>query len=392
MSVASEVRAIEEAHRAAQARLGIAGAYLALREWGGVSPISPVETSRAWLARSLRMIMAIRGMSRSLAIAYYQLARALETGRTLGIPEASDNPDEVTMGLLRQQYLDLLLDIASLEEPSDQSSATADGAQRASERWFKEELGQSEIEGADSNSRAPRLSDIELDSYIQDLLDETGTNDGEAVEVDEFDWPENWDEPRIEDAFRDTLQKKAVDSQQDKSNKIRKRDDINPDRAVSQIEKEHANSGSSGAGWVDKAGISSGREVVDHAQSRDTLVKMVARGTAPNPCAFCAMLASRGFVYKGRVSSSGQYQGGSALTTRSSTTRAGTEVGSTIRSYHPNCHCYPIVRWTSSSALPELNQFYQDMWPKVTSERGYFGNDALNAWRRWITGGMKPLE
>ena len=40
----TEVRAIEEAHRAAQARLGVAGAYLAMAEWGSVSPLNASET------------------------------------------------------------------------------------------------------------------------------------------------------------------------------------------------------------------------------------------------------------------------------------------------------------------------------------------------------------
>jgi hypothetical protein len=92
-----EILAIEEAHRAAQARLGIAGAYLAIRDWEGVSVTAATQTSDAWLTRSLQMIRAIQRKSTRLAKAYYQLARAIETGYTLGLPEYSPDPQAVTV-------------------------------------------------------------------------------------------------------------------------------------------------------------------------------------------------------------------------------------------------------------------------------------------------------
>lgn len=359
MAIAPEVRAVEEAHRAAQAHLGIAGALLAIRYWGDVSPTQPAQTAGAWLVRSIRMIMAIRRKSRRLAIAYYQLARALETGYTLGLPEYSDNPREVTMSGLRQQYLDLLLEISAL---STEPSSTDD----PDEEWFESEvreLPQDDPEGS--------LNDLDLGSYIQELLDATEDGDSQ-VEVDDFDWPEGMTEEEVDNAFLRILEDDVVEAANLKVEQLRDSEDP-AGEVILRIETGHRSSGNVGAGKVDKFGVDAGRDVINYAQNNDERVMAVARGLGPNPCPFCAMLASRGFVYKSRSG---------AVTTRRAVTRAGNELGDTVRSYHDNCHCYPIVRWIDASELPELNQYFQDMWPVVTA--GYSGVDALNAWRRWM--------
>ena len=112
MATASEVLTLEELHQAAQSRLGLLAAYLSLAEWETVSALNAAATATEWLARSLRVIVAIRKMSRELAISYYQLSRALETGRTLGVPEGSTG--DVTLGDLRKNFRDNVLDVASL--------------------------------------------------------------------------------------------------------------------------------------------------------------------------------------------------------------------------------------------------------------------------------------
>jgi hypothetical protein len=137
---------------------------------------------------------------------------------------------------------------------------------------------------------------------------------------------------------------------------------------ITQIEKSHTAAGSVGAGTVDAIGMEGGRQVIDTALRSDRKVKMIARGTSSNPCAFCAMLASRGFVFAGATSGVGE--------------ATDFTVGDDIKRYHTNCHCFPIVKFTTESKLPELNQYFKEQWPIVTE--GYSGLDALNAWRRWI--------
>ena len=136
-----------------------------------------------------------------------------------------------------------------------------------------------------------------------------------------------------------------------------------------------------GAGKVDKYGISAGRDAIDDAIRNDGRVEMFARKCGPNPCYWCAMLASRGFVYTKATAN---------LTKR--TTTVGGNAGNfeeglngrplDVRKFHDNCHCTIISRWSLQSKLPEQNQFYKDAWKDVTEGLG--GTAAMSAWRSWM--------
>ena len=351
MATASEIAALEELHQAAQARLGLAAAYLALAEWEGVSSLDAAATAAEWLVKSLRAIAAIRKMSRQLAISYYQLARALETGRTLGVPEGS--PNDVTLGDLRKNFRDNALDVASL--PS-----TRTRSEDPDIRWFEETLRAQDARGTE-NSRSARIADVPVDPLIQNLLDVEGHDDTRPIKIDEYDWPEAMSYEEVDRAFRDLLRKQAVEHSASAVKTIRANEELTPDKAITQIEEAHAAAGSLGSGSVDAFGMDGGRTVINQAIREDRLVKLVARGTSADPCAFCAMLASRGFVYKSEKTA---------------------YVGDDVEKVHINCHCFPIVRWTRESKLPEMNSYFQEKWQEVT--RGLSGRDATRAWRRWI--------
>ena len=353
MATAEEVLAAERLHQAAQARLGFAAAFLALAEWQNVSKLNPADTSASWLSNSLRVIVAIRKMSRQLAVAHYQLIRALETGRTLGVPEGSPNTTTSTdLGSLRRNFRNLALEVASLPSPRSRS-------EDPDIRWFEERLADTP---PDAVPDAIRLEDIHVDPFIQKLLDAEGSNDTVTVAVDRYKWPDDWDLQEVDDAFRALLRQQAKDAAT-KVKDLRSSPDITPDEALTGIEDAHATHGSIGSGTVDAAGVDAGREAIRGAIKNDRLVLAVARGTGPDPCAFCAMLASRGFVYK-------------------SDATAGVSENDVVKKYHIHCHCYPIYRFVRESELPPLNQYFADMWPKVTA--GYAGNEARKAWRRWI--------
>lgn len=351
MATASEVLALEELHQATQARLGLLAAYLSLAEWETVSALDATATAASWLAGSLRVIAAIRKMSRQLAISYYQLSRALETGRTLGVPEGSTG--DVTLGELRKNFRDNVLDIASL--PSTRTTSDDPDI-----RWFEESLRAQDDRDAE-NSRSIRIAEVRVDPLIQNLMDVEGTDDSTPVQIDRYEWPEAMPFEEVERVYRSLLRKQAVDHSTDAAKKIRADEELTPDLAFTQIEVAHAAAGSIGSGTVDAAGMEGGREVVNQAIRRDRLVKAVARGTSTDPCAFCAMLASRGFVYKSEKTA---------------------YVGDDVEKVHINCHCFPIVRWTRETELPEMNAYFQEKWPEVTA--GYSGQDAVKAWRRWI--------
>lgn len=103
--------------------------------------------------------------------------------------------------------------------------------------------------------------------------------------------------------------------------------------------------------------------------SRDTAaigyIRLSRTGT---PCGWCAMLISRGPVYKSAKSAGGgdQFNDGDL--------------------YHDNCNCYaePIFSIDDYNTNPRyaLNREYAELWPKVT--QGLGGKSALSAWRRFI--------
>lgn len=355
----AEIEAVEQLHQAAQARLGIAAAYVALSAWKDVHALSPEESAKAWLLISLRVILAVQKISRQLAINYYQLVRGLETGSTLGEP--ANSTGNVTLGDLRKNFRDIALDVAALPSPLSPSSDP-------DIRWFEEELRSAELPKAAKPGRSIRLDDAEVDPLVQDLLDvEDSSTNSDPVTIDEFDWEEAMTQDEIDTAYRNLLRKHLRDAEE-KARSLRSSQELTPDQVITQIEKSHAGAGSMGSGTVDAAGIAGGRKAIDKALSKDRKVKMIARGTSSDPCAFCAMLASRGFVFTGATSGVGANEDFT--------------VSQDIKAYHDHCHCFPIVRFTTTSQLPELNQYFKEQWRDVTD--GYSGLDALNAWRRWI--------
>lgn len=346
----AELRALEESHRAAQARLGLLAAYLSQRFWleegGGAK----------WLAVSLIIIAGIRLKSRRLARRFYQLVRAMETGSTLGLPDSLEEGSEVVLQELIDAYEEALEDVAEL----GYSVNADDPAERELEELAYDYPPMEDTEG---RIRDWSYLDVDIEAYIDEWRDSIESNGSDFIEVDDFDWSE-LDElfDDLLDAYEDALDRDVIEHADEMIKRVEDaRDDV-IDFEAKLKEQEEKNS-SSGAGRVDRYAINEGRVLVQELYRRDEKVKLVARGLGPNPCSFCAMLASRGFVYRGTVSA---------------ISAGGPD---SIRRYHDNCHCYPIVRFVDASELPAANSWLQSLWPSVT--RGKSGDDARRTWRRW---------
>lgn len=84
------------------------------------------------------------------------------------------------------------------------------------------------------------------------------------------------------------------------------------------------------------------------------------------------MLISRGFELKYKTETTAQ--------------AAAIYGGVPIDSVHPGCNCTveAVYSWRQYNGDPrfDMNRLYRKLWPIVTE--GYGGQDALNAWRRWI--------
>lgn len=383
----AEVHAIEAAHRAAQARLGVAGAYLGMAEWGGVNPLSASATGAFWVSRSLRMINAIRRKSTRLAISYIRLVRALETGYTLGYPEYDDNPDTITMGALRGQFRELLLEIAAVTtEPSTSSDAD--------EKWFESELRRID----ETQVRRPDrilMADTNIDRQIQDWLDASGDNDDDSADIEDFDWGPELSPDDIEERFQKKLNDDIVKAADERARRLKSQEaDARIAAYRKKLQESHDTAGSVGGGLIDYYGISAGREVTERVVRRDKRVKVFARGCRPGACAFCAMLAANGWYYRSKTgalfTSKKISRNGNDLSSEMS--EASPDMDSGLRRFHANCKCFVIVRYIDNPELPEQNAYFQSEWPKVTKGLSYTTdprtnkgtNNALNAWRKWL--------
>ena len=332
----AEVESIEKLHRAAQARLGLAVALYVQDGWASVQAAKPAAGGARWAAQAAEAVMFARELSAALARSYYRLARAVETGYTMGSKE-----EKLTIGKLRSEFSQQALSIADIGSDSEASPFHA---------LYRPDTAQGKLET------------IDIMDEVEEFLDASTSSDAKAVRIDPYTWPPVASGDEILERLKRSLKAEAIDPLQKEISKISKQPRVDQKRALAKIDEAHLNKGKLGAGKADEYAMRAGRAVLDHASGQDKRVLKYARGTSANPCHFCAMLASRGFVYT------------SAMTATK---------GSGLKSYHPNCHCFPIARWVEQSPLPALNTYFEDLWNKEI--RGKFsGGAALRQWRRVI--------
>lgn len=108
--------------------------------------------------------------------------------------------------------------------------------------------------------------------------------------------------------------------------------------------------------------LSAGRRTTVDAVGADPKARAWAREARPDCCAFCAMLASRGAVYKSEQTAS---------------------LGADGQPYHDNCHCQPVPVFGQYEATAHARQWTAD-WRNLKRENG--GSLSLNQWRRHIEG------
>lgn len=115
--------------------------------------------------------------------------------------------------------------------------------------------------------------------------------------------------------------------------------------------------------------LNGGRSTVTKTVEADDRAIGYVRVTSGNPCAFCAMLASRGAVYKTEMAGEMASVGYRVRGTRQPGDR-----------YHDGCHCTAKpVYMPDDPQLNEADKFRQ-LWDESTA--GFGGADALNAFRR----------
>jgi len=306
----------------ALARLGVETVEEALVLWDGVNPARMASTAARWLEQAIFMIMTRREHSRNLAFAYYRLVRALKTGTTVADPFLP-SPRYVTLEVLRQEFAELAGVEGDLEYVDEVVEELADGPvpiQDDLDRILVEE-----IEGLRrEEERLEREAEVEAEIVLQAL-------------------------------GPDKLQSKLDDEIAE----------LKAREADAQREEAHRQAGLRQAAAAERLVLNGAREHIDTTVDRDPraigYVRLSRTGT---PCGWCAMLISRGPVYKSKQSA--EYSEGKA--------------------YHDNDKCYSMPVFSrdeyNSSPLFHLNRKYAEEWPRVT--KGLGGKDALSEWRRYI--------
>ena len=107
--------------------------------------------------------------------------------------------------------------------------------------------------------------------------------------------------------------------------------------------------------------LEGGRTAMQDSIDRDAEATGWARVTDNDPCAWCAMLASRGPVYKSAKTAGDPRQGGN--------------------SYHDACACQAWPSFSLEEPFIGVAERLYDDWRRET--RGTGGKNAVNAFRRW---------
>ncbi|WLW38485.1 head maturation protease [Streptomyces phage Vanseggelen] len=352
MTTASRAKEAEEASVAFQialTQIGVKTVEEALKLWAEVPVTARASTSSSWLKKAITMVMTRRRLSRDLARAYYRLARALRTGTTVADPYHPE-PSYVTLDSLRREFASLA---GGSEQPQEGRSESAPTK---------------ETEPASQPAQTP-----ETDG--PDAPADEGSEDAEAdrILVEELERLKE-DEERIEREaeaeLREVLQNLGP------NNLAKKQRDIDPEAPAKDVDRlrdeAHAQAGARQAAAAERIAMNGGRSTVwNHAQRDRRALGYIRLSRTGTPCGWCAMLISRGPVYRSQSSAEG---GGAA-----------SNYGDGDK-YHDNCHCYaePVfsLQQYRNSPTYALNRQYEELWPQVT--KGLGGDAAISAWRRFI--------
>lgn len=318
MAAISSVRQLTEEHRRAQTALASRTAGQVLDGWQDlIQPRRLEETAPKWLGESLDTITVSRTRSRELAAAYLRLHRALNTEATL--PPYGPEPvaDVITLGELRQDFAD-----RAEVDPTSEGDDELEVLIEDDYIWPDEERG-------------------DLDAAARTSLVITGPVHARQ---------------RLAQAERATSAGRLDDAD-----------------FLDELDNLMRDAGATAAAAADREVLRGGRDLLHRASETDRRVVGWARMTDADPCAWCAMLASRGAVYRSRDAA--QLKG-----------RAGRDAPPVdpedLEKYHNLCHCQIVPIYSRTDWLPEQGKAFRELWDEATE--AHTGRDAINAYRRTI--------
>ncbi|MFE9396779.1 hypothetical protein [Streptomyces flavidovirens] len=312
----------------AQARIGTEVSAQSLAQWSRVNPLSLVESGSIWLAFMLALIRGERRRSREQAAVFLRLYRAMETGYTLPPLQGDPVGDSTTLGELREDWA-RVTDTIRTPEPDDADRIRIDG----DFTWPEEP-----VESFDRAAVASLVSQgpAKLRERVAQAAQEQARG-------------------RLDDAG-----------------------------FLEELESAHANAGTQAANAADREAIRSGRDLINRASQEDKRAVGWARVTDGNPCAFCAMLASRGAIYRTKATAAGggrRKPQGSA-DGRARRNRRPPVALEDLTRYHNGCHCQMVPVYSRNDFMTPDAKRYSREWDRVAGKLS--GAEARAAWRRHI--------
>lgn len=320
----------------ALAQIGAATVAEALVTWEEYPPGASPEQAARWLSRAINNVMVRRAGSRALGLSYYRLVRALHTGRTVRDPRRQERTT-VPLSQLRREFEAFL-----------QQGAVAPGPTRPTPEPSQNGSGIAGPPPGTPNDDVQVPVDPPVESAAQDRESERQARE----------------EARIVLAALGALRQQKL-LEQSKTSQTIKTYEASRKEAH---DRAGATQAAAAARVVENGARSKLWEMGENDGRTVGYVRLSRTGT---PCGWCAMLISRGPVYRSEQSAT--LSGGAASY----------EDGDR---YHDNCHCYAMPIFSreqfNDSSLFDLNREYAEAWPRVT--RGLSGKAAVSAWRRYI--------
>lgn len=373
----------------AQQRIGLLAIVIMWNLFQSVNPVRATQTYQTWFFQSLRIAAAAAYMIQAIALSQYRLARALDAFETYSLDGQTGT---VPLGVLRQDLIDAVEDAMSLGGsgeglPEDDDIALfndlvselreefAEMAERLIEKETRSADAVRDLAGHDNPDRESldRVRD-RMDELLDEMLEDPSTDDGWLIEIvlppddiglDPDEVRRGFEENRrdLEESVRKAYIEEIENVLESRFTERYKLED-----AYDDIRRIADKAGLDAAAYLERLAKERGQAAVERLAAKDNKLLLAARRTGPNPCAFCAMLAARGYVYTG-TTAAGSSRGnkkrdGSLIDTSQGAWDTGVDG---VRRYHANCQCSVVYRWQESDSTESVSSYLASLYEAAGS-------------------------
>ena len=373
----------------AQQRVGLLAIVIMWNLFQSVNPVRATQTYQTWFFQSLRIATAAAYMIQAIALSQYRLARALDAFETYSLDGRTGT---IPLGALRQDLIDAVEDAMSLggsgeglpedddialfnELVSELREEFAEMAERLIEKETRSADAVRDLAGHDNPDRESleRVRD-RMDELLDEMLEDPSTDDGWLIEIVLPPDDVGLDPDEVRRAFEENERdleesvRKAYIEEIENVLESRFTERYKIEDAYDDIRRIADKAGLDAAAYLERLAKERGQAVVERLAAKDNKLLLAARRTGPNPCAFCAMLAARGYVYTG-TTAAGSSRGnkkrdGSLIDTSQGAWDTGVDG---VRRYHANCQCSVVYRWQESDSTESVSSYLASLYEAAGS-------------------------